>query len=634
MYIGKTIGEMYPEVVDRVEPYYRRALSGESVGFELHINDRIYEINAAPLRERNGTIPAIIVAAQNITDRKRAEEELRRSEASLATAQRMARLGNWEYDLIKDRMYWSDELYRIYGLAPRQVGPGLDTFLDLVHPDAREALRWYCATLPENGKSDTIDHRIVRPDGVVRVVRNQRRIEYDEADVPLRLTGTLQDITESKALESQLKHQAFHDDLTGLPNRLLLLDRLGQTLKRGKRRYNKVAVLFVDLNNFKIVNDSLGHEAGNRLLVAVAERLGGCLRPEDTLARFGGDEFVVLLEDVKTSKDAVRATERIIEGLQEPFILDHVGELFVDASIGIAVGEYDTKRPEDLLRDADTAMYQAKEYGTEYKVFDQGMYQRVVSRLRLDNDLKRALKNEEYVLHYQPIVRLNSREVREVEALVRWNHPEQGLLDPSAFVPFAEEIGHVIAMGKSLLKVACRQAVEWQRKYPRTPPLKVSVNLSPKQLRRRDLMNTVEEVLRETGLDARCLSFDITETIYVRTLEENDATLNRLRMMGVSISIDDFGVGYSSLAYLKRLPADTLKIDKSFMVGLGEDVQDTAIVQMAIDLAHTLGMEVVAEGVESEDQATQLREMGCDLGQGYHFSKPLPSEAVSELLKP
>jgi EAL domain-containing protein (putative c-di-GMP-specific phosphodiesterase class I) len=307
-------------------------------------------------------------------------------------------------------------------------------------------------------------------------------------------------------------------------------------------------------------------------------------------------------------------------------------ELYARASIGIALGEDRTKDPDDLLRDADTAMYRAKDGGTGYSVFDTVMYEKAIGRLEAENDLGRAVEQEEFVLHYQPIVSLQTGEVFAVEALVRWEHPERGLLDPDEFVPMAEESGLVIPMGEQVLREACLRAKEWQEAHPRTPPLVMSVNLSARQLSRPDLAETVEGIVKETGLEGSCLTLDVTETIYVRTLAGNTETLDRLRDLGARISIDDFGVGYSSLAYLKRLPADAIKIDRSFVRGLGVDVEDTAIVHMIIELAHTLGLEVIAEGVESEGQATLLREMGCDMAQGYHFSKPLPPEEIPALL--
>ncbi len=366
----------------------------------------------------------------------------------------------------------------------------------------------------------------------------------------------------------------------------------------------------------------------------MGERLRRCLRPEDTLSRFGGDEFAMLLENLESSVDAVRVAERIAEELRSPLVLKG-RELVLRASIGIALGDDDhTKGPGELLKDADTAMYRAKADAAGYRVFEQNMYEQALRRLKVENDMRRALEAGEFVVYYQPIVNLQSGEVWGVEVLVRWKHPERGLLAPSQFVPVAEETGLIVPVGERVLEEACRQAVEWQRgrTHEANPPLVVCVNFSARQLRRQDLAATVQGILNSTGLDGGYLCLDITESLYITALEGSTAALDELKWMGIHISIDDFGMGYSSLSYLKRLPADTLKIDRSFVAGLGEDAEDTAIVQMVIDLAHTLGMRIIAEGVESEEQAEQLKEMGCDLGQGFHFEEPLPTEAASEFL--
>jgi EAL domain-containing protein (putative c-di-GMP-specific phosphodiesterase class I) len=322
----------------------------------------------------------------------------------------------------------------------------------------------------------------------------------------------------------------------------------------------------------------------------------------------------------------------MIRALQEPFALKG-RELFARPSIGIALGDARTKTAEDLLRDADTAMYRAKREGSDYKVSDEAMYEQAIDRLELENDLRRGIEHEEFVLHYQPIVNLQTGGLWGLEALVRWDHPERGLLNPDEFVSVAEQSGLVVPVGEGVLKEACQRAKAWQQEYPHTPPLIISVNLSAKQLQRPDLAETVEGALRESKLDATCLNLDVTESVYVHALEDDTATtLGRLRAIGVKTSIDDFGMGYSSLSYLKRLPADALKIDKSFVKGLGEEAEDMVIVRMVIELAYTLGMEVIAEGVEGWGQAALLEEIGCDFGQGYHFSKPLPSEEVPRFL--
>ena len=568
----------------------------------------------------------------DMTERKEAEEAVRRSEARLAQAQRVAHLGGWEWDLRTGKISWSDEVYRIYGLAPQEFVPSFERFMEIVHPDDREPLeRAVNGTLHDQEPYD-LEHRIVRRDGEVRVVHRQAEVVREEGGEPLKVVGTVHDVTERKALEGQLEHRALHDPLTDLPNRTLFVDRLAQALGRTRRqRGRNVAVLFVDLDNFKVVNDSLGHGVGDLLLVVLAERMRRSLRPGDTLARFGGDEFTVLVEDVYAPTDAIQVAERITSELQRSFVLEG-RELFASASIGIAFGEHATKGPEELLRDADTAMYRAKEEGSAYCTFDPKMYELAVQRLELENDLRSALESGEFAVRYQPIVRLETGETWGLEALVRWNHPRRGLLDPSEFVPVAEESGLITPMGNEVLEEACRRAKWWQESNPGTPSLVLSVNLSAKQLRRPELATTVEQIVERTGLRASCLALDVTETVYVKALEGNTAALDGLKKAGVRISIDDFGMGYSSLSYLKRLPADVLKIDKTFVAGLGEDIEDTAIVRMVIELAHTLGMEVVAEGVESEGQMASLREMGCDMVQGYHLARPLLPEEVPGFL--
>jgi diguanylate cyclase (GGDEF)-like protein/PAS domain S-box-containing protein len=563
----------------------------------------------------------------DVTERREAEERYRTLVERMPAVTYIEEVADTQSTL-----YMSPQIEDMLGYPQQEWLGDLDHWKGRIHPEDRERVLAEDAHSNLTGEPFKTEYRLLHRDGGVVWVQDEAVLVDRVAGRDWVWEGVITDVTERKALEEELEHRAFHDPLTDLSNRLLFMDRLGHALARTQRRRGRrVAVLFMDLDDFKVVNDSLGHETGDRLLVAVSERLKGCLRPEDTLARFGGDEFVVLLEDVEGPEEAVRVAERIIDELKNRFVLDG-RELYARASIGIALGEDSTKDPDDLLRDADTAMYRAKDGGTGYAVFDPVMYEKAIDRLEAENGLGRAVEQEEFVLHYQPIVSLQTGEIFTVEALVRWDHPERGILDPDEFVPMAEASGLVIPMGEQVLREACLRAKEWQEAHPRTPPLVMSVNLSARQLSRPDLAETVERILKETGLEASCLTLDVTETVYVRALVGNTATLDRLRELGARLSIDDFGVGYSSLAYLKRLPADSLKIDKSFVRGLGEDVEDMAIVHMVIELAHTLGMEVIAEGVESEEQATLLREMGCDMAQGYHFSKPLPPEDIPALL--
>jgi diguanylate cyclase (GGDEF)-like protein/PAS domain S-box-containing protein len=622
---------------------WRRALAGEPgtiIGFHEN-QQRRKDGTTFPVEVGVGSIDygerrMILASVRDISERKRAEEALRMSEANLAEAQRIAHLGSWEWDLKTGEVWWSDEAYRIYGFEPRQFSPTFKTVEELFYPDDRYLFRETLDDASPETESYDFEHRIVRPDGEVRWIHRRGEVVRGEGgEEALRIIGTDHDVTEHKRAEERLHYQATHDLLTGLPNRSLFADRLDHALRRTSgRRGRMAAVLFMDLDNFKVVNDSLGHNVGDRLLVAAGERFRGCLRPEDTLARFGGDEFVVLVDAFENPEDAVRVAQRIVEAYREPFVLEGQ-EVFIKPSIGISLVSARTASTssEELLRNADIAMYWAKEEGLGYRVFEPVMYKRALRRLKLENELQRAIELEEFVVHYQPIVDLWSGEAWGVEALVRWQHPERGLLEPKEFVAIAEESGLVVPVGELVLKQACEQAKEWQERHPLLQPLVVSVNLSAEQLQRPDLARIVEGVLQETGLTACLLSLDITETAYVRASEGSIASLDDLKRLGVHISIDDFGVGYSSLSYLKQLPADDLKLDQSFVAGIGKYAKDTAIVRTVIDLAHTLGMKVIAEGVESADQAEQLKEMGCELAQGYHYAEPLPIQALLEFLR-
>jgi diguanylate cyclase (GGDEF)-like protein/PAS domain S-box-containing protein len=586
------------------------------------------------LKDQEGNLKGFSKVVRDITERRWAEETLREAEERYRTlVEQIPAIVYMEQ--INERMttlYDSPQIERMLGYPGDTYQRDPDYWMKIIHPDDKDRILAEDRAATAEGGLFSSEYRVLASDGRVVWVRDEAVMVRGQDDEPLYWRGFVFDVTERKLMEEQLQRQAYHDLLTDLPNRRLFVDRLGQALRRTRRRgKHRVAVLFMDLDDFKAINDSLGHEVGDVLLVVVAERLRRCLRPADTLARFGGDEFVVLIEDVENPEDAVRVAERIVEGLREPFVVEG-RELFLRASIGVALGTTRQKSPEDLLRDADTAMYEAKEQGSDYRMFDPAMYERAVGRLELENEMRRAIEADEFVVHYQPIMSLQTGGMWGVEALVRWDHPERGLLDPWEFMAVADQSGIVVPMGEEVLEEACRQAKEWQEEHPRIPPLVMSVNLSARQLQRPDIAQIVERVLKKTGLESRYLRLDITETVYIRALEGNTQALDELKRLGVSISIDDFGTGYSSLAYLKRLPASALKIDKSFVKGIGEDLEDTAIVGMVRELAHTLGMEAIAEGVESEAQATLLKEMGCDMAQGFFFSKPLPPEVATRFL--
>ena len=496
------------------------------------------------------------------------------------------------------------------------------------------------------GVRDTIAHYLATPSELAvhgrRLELAARRKGGEEFPIELSVTAIqagaatlftsiIRDITERKAFEDQLAHQASHDPLTNLPNRALFTDRLSHALARAARRQGIVAVLFLDLDGFKVVNDSLGHDIGDHLLIAVAERLGGCLRPEDSVARLGGDEFTVLLEDLGDARDAARVAERIIAALRAPFAIGG-REVVISASIGIAHGAGDREQAIDLWRNADIAMYRAKQAGKGgYEVFDRRMGHQAVERLALEADLRRAIERGEFRLVYQPKVELATGRIVGVEALARWLHPERGVVPPAAFIPLAEETGLILPLGQWVLAEACRQARAWQRAFPGAESLMMSVNLSIRQFQHPALVADVARVLAETGLEPGRLVLEITESVVTDDALATIATLRRLKELGVQLAIDDFGTGYSSLSYLKSFPVDILKIDKSFING-SEEAGGLAILSAVIGLARALGLTVVAEGVEKAEQLAQLRALEAELGQGYYFSKPLAADAIGELL--
>lgn len=430
----------------------------------------------------------------------------------------------------------------------------------------------------------------------------------------------------------QSNHRAFHDALTGLPNRALFLDRLQKALDRSPRDQRLLAVLFMDLDNFKVVNDVLGHEAGDELLITVARRIQACLRPKDTAARLGGDEFTVLLDGVTDVGEAIRVARRIIETLGTPIKLGS-RQIFVGTSVGISLSEDADRESNLLLRNADVALYKAKKKGKACcEVFNPDMYNEVLRRLELENDLRRAIEGEELRIYYQPKVLLKSGTIVGMEALVRWEHPERGLILPGEFIPLAEETGLIVPLGLWMLQETCRQAREWQLRYPAASSLVTSVNLSVKQFQEPILAQKLAEILREAGLNPRCLQLEITESVVAEDVRYAVGLLLELKELGVQLALDDFGTGYSSLASLRRFPLDALKIDKMFVDGLGKSSEDTAIVQLVIDLAHAVGMNAVAEGVRTVEQLHQLRKMGCDQAQGYYFFEPLGGQAAEALL--
>jgi diguanylate cyclase (GGDEF)-like protein/PAS domain S-box-containing protein len=574
----------------------------------------------------------------DVTERKEAEERLLEAEARYRTLVEQVPAVTYVQELRHSHtvVYVSPQIEEMTGYRPEAFMADPDLWYAVVHPDDLEWVR------AEDDRTDEVqevfraEYRMVHRNGKVVWVRDEAVLIEDPVGVPRLWQGIMTDITERKNLEQRLRHQALHDPLTGLPNRTLFADRLAQAVARSNRRSENLAVLFVDLDNFKVINDSLGHEVGDNLLVAVAARIKSCLRPADTLARLGGDEFTILLEDVSDVRDATAVVRRVESGLRAPFGVDG-REVFVTASIGIALSRTShPARPADLLRQADLAMYGAKDEGkNSHKVFEEAMNASVNRRLQMENDLRRAVDRDEFHIVYQPKVSLSRGRIIGFEVLVRWQHPERGVIHPSEFITLAEETGLVVPIGTGVLRRACAMARRW-RDLPRNgyAPPSISVNLSPRQFLEPDLAATVTRALVDSGLEPEALELEITETVLAQDALRAREVLVRLRNLGVRISIDDFGTGYSSLARLRDLPVDALKIDKSFVAGLGDDRGNEVLVSGMIELAAGLGLDVSAEGVENARQADLLRALGCDCAQGYYFGEPVVGEATYDLLLP
>lgn len=454
----------------------------------------------------------------------------------------------------------------------------------------------------------------------------------DAEGVPIDYLCTFDDITQKKTTEAELAIQTFRDRLTSLPNRALFMERLAQAILRCDRRKLSTAVLFLDLDRFKVINDSLSHEAGDQLLVQVSKRIRASLRPEDTVARLGGDEFVVLFEDLATLSDAMRVAERIQTSFKEAFRLQGQ-EAYTTCSMGLALSTSSATVPSELVRDAEVAMYRAKaKREGSIELFDPSMNAQAMARFQLEGDLRRALDRHEFRVVYQPLVSLRTGYIEGWEALVRWQHPDRGLVSPTEFIALAEETGLIVPLGAWVLDEAVRQASQWAHQFPSAPPRLISVNISGRQFQQRDLIETVLATLDTHQFDPRCLKLEITESVMMRDPEASLEAMKILQGREIHLVIDDFGTGYSSLNYLKRFPVDTLKVDKSFVDGLGKDSESTAIVQAVISMAKSLGMRVTAEGIETSDQLEHLRQLECDHGQGYFLARPLSAEATETML--
>jgi diguanylate cyclase (GGDEF)-like protein len=483
----------------------------------------------------------------------------------------------------------------------------------------------------EDGAVRNFESQVYRRDGrIIWISENARAVRNADGSVQF-FEGTVVDITERKQHEAVLEHQASHDSLTGLPNRSLLRDRIEQALGKAQRAGHLVAVVFVDLDHFKLINDSLGHYVGDRLLLEVADRLIGCVRGHDSVARQGGDEFVIVLTEQHDENEILAVVSRLLEVISQPWI-DNGQEYGISCSVGVSCYPQDGIDPDALLRAADAAMYKAKATGRgTYRFYTPELNQAISERLELENSLRHALEREEFRVYYQPRVEVASGRIIGAEALIRWECPGKGLIPPDSFIPIAEETGLIIPIGQWILREACRQNSAWQRAG--LPAISVSVNLSPIQFRHTGLVSSVADALTQAELDPACLELELTESFVMHDAERINVAMQSLKKLGIAIAVDDFGTGYSSLSYLKRFPVDRLKIDKSFVRDIDSDPDDAAIARAIITLGHTLGLKVVAEGVETPAHLAFLKEHGCDELQGYYFSRPVPAAHMEALLR-
>jgi len=577
--------------------------------------------------------PVAVARIDTQLSHKRAQEALKESEERYALAARGSNDGLWDWNLPANVVHFSPRWKAMLGYQESQIGDKPEEWFDRIHDADRERVKEEIAA-HQKGLTPHFEseHRVLHKDGSFRWMLSRGVAVHDAFGKVLRMAGSQTDITEGKV----------SDPLTGLPNRLLFIDRVGRLIKHKKRRKDHLfAVLFMDLDGFKMINDSMGHLIGDQLLLGVANRLEKCLRATDTVARLGetftvarlgGDEFTVLLDDIKDPSDAKRAADRMMKALATPFILGGK-EVFTSVSIGIALSNSAYELPEEILRDADTAMYRAKSLGkARYEVFDADMRASVMARLQLETDLRRALERGEFRNFYQPIVALVSGEIAGFEALLRWQHPTRGLLGPIEFIPVAEETGLIRELGWWNLREACRQISEWRAGSIAHRHLTISVNLSAKQFLQPNLVEDIKKLLGELALAPEALKLEITESTVMADPSAAVEMLQQIKSLGIRLAIDDFGTGYSSLSYLHRFPLDTLKIDRSFISGMGDEGEGMEIARTILPMANNLRLDVVAEGVETIQQVAMLKKLECKYGQGFYFSRPLTAEGTTALL--
>ncbi|MHB8846348.1 MAG: EAL domain-containing protein [Nitrospirota bacterium] len=568
---------------------------------------------------------------REIKERKETEEALRESEERYALAARGANDGLWDWNIRNNTIHYSFRWKSMLGFDDSEIGDTLDEWLNRIHPDDREQVEAkLSAHINSRSPQFECEYRMRHQDGSYRWLLNRGIAALDLEGKAYRMAGSQTDITARKTAEEQLLFDAFHDALTGLPNRALFLDRLEHVIASAKRRPSYIyGVLFMDLDRFKVINDSLGHSVGDKLLIEVGARLKAFLRPGDTVARLGGDEFAILLDDIADIADAEDITRRLEQALAAPYTIQG-HEVVTGQSIGIALRSDRYEWPEQILRDADIAMYEAKSKGrARHEFFDTRMHAGIIDRLQLESDLRIAVEHQDgFVLHYQPIISLKDRRLIGFEALVRWSHRTRGMIYPLEFISLAEETGMIVPLSDWILREACSQISLWQKKYPMEKPLRMSVNVSSRLLLLPTFVDSVTQVLRENDLDPGTLAIEVTESMLMEHTGEALDSMARLQKAGVHIHIDDFGTGYSSLSYLHSFPVNALKIDRSFIERMSPNNENQEIVRTIIALAQSLKLDVIAEGVELDHQLSAITGMDCHYGQGYLFSKPLSADNV------
>jgi diguanylate cyclase (GGDEF)-like protein/PAS domain S-box-containing protein len=631
-----TSTEVVPDSLqDEAVQLRERAQQGESIWIEettrVRRDGRTFDcaVSISPVYGGDGEVNGTMVTIADISPRKAAESALRESEQRLRLAMEAAQMGMWYWECDTDHFSYSEGLNVLFGRRATDPHIGYRVLQERLHPDDRELFAATMRHAVKQGSDFQVDYRVVWPDGSTHWIANRAQVHRDASGHAERVIGVAMDITDRKLAEQRIAHMAHHDALTGLPNRVLLRDRIQQAIAQAHRSGSQLAVLFIDLDRYTTINDSLGHQLGDRLLQSVASRILVCVREGDTVARVGGDEFVIVIPGLHSSADASAVASKILDVLASAFHL-HGNDLHVAASIGISLYPADGADAETLMRNADTAMYHAKDSGrANYQFFTQHMNVAAQQRLTLENSLRRAIENREFELHYQPLYDLRDRSITGFEALLRWSPPGRAMVPPGEFISAAEESGLIVPIGEWVMREALMHAKTWQTAGR---PLMVAVNVSANQLARSNFVERLRRLIHDIGIDPALVELEVTESVIIEGAGDARGALDQIAALGVGIAIDDFGTGYSGLAYLKRLPIDTVKIDQSFVRDLTVDPDDAAIVTAIVVMAKSLGVDVIAEGVETEEQLAHLIALGCHRAQGYLLARPMSASSVTKLL--